>query len=167
MKNIYIAIAIASCAATIGLNPAIARSEPAYGSYIGVGGNLGFSQAETQDGRQFGGVVSVRYKMLKLPISLRSQALLGSGQAIVPAVSYDLPLNWQTDAYVGAGVALPLTSTESPLGNKTSLVIQPGIDYALPNSNAILFGNAVVSLDAYKEGGGAAVSIQGGIGWRF
>jgi hypothetical protein len=167
MKGIYCVIAIATSLGLIGSNPILTHSEPAYGSYVGVGGNLGFSQAENQDGNSLGGVVSVRYKLLETPISLRGQAMLGSGQAIVPSISYDLPLNWQTDAYVGAGVALPISSTDSPVGNKTSLVIQPGIDYALPNSNAILFGNAVVSLDAYKEGGGPAVSIQGGVGWRF
>jgi hypothetical protein len=167
MKRISWLIGMVTSSVTIGLNPIVARSEPAYGSYVGVGGNLGFSQSENQDGNQLGGVVSVRYKLLETPISLRSQALLGSGQAIVPSVSYDIPLNWQTDAYLGAGVALPISSTDSPVGNKTSLVIQPGIDYSLPNSNAVLFGNAVVSLDAYQEGGGAAVSIQGGVGWRF
>ncbi|PSB02004.1 hypothetical protein [Merismopedia glauca] len=167
MKRISWAIAIATSSVIIGLNPIVARSGPAYGSYVGVGGNLGFSQSENQDGKPLGGVISVRYKMLEIPISLRSQALLGSGQAIVPSISYDLPLNWQTDAYVGAGVALPISSSDSPVGNKTSLVIQPGIDYSLPNSNAVLFGNAVVSLDAYEEGGGAAISIQGGVGWRF
>lgn len=145
--------------------PAIAQA--AYGSYIGIGPSLSLTENSAGEGRQVGGVVSIRYKFLKLPVSLRTQALIGANTAVVPTVSYDLPLNWQTDAYLGAGVVFAGGNTPTPVGNQTSFALQPGIDFVVPNSNTVIFGNAVIAFDAYSNGGGNAVSIQGGIGLKF
>lgn len=86
---------------------------------------------------------------MELPFSLRGQALIGDNTAVVPAVSYDLPLNWQTDVYLGAGLVFAGGNTSSPVGNQTSFALQPGIDYVIPNSNAVIFGNATIAFDAY------------------
>jgi hypothetical protein len=126
-----------------------AYSQAAYGSYVGVGG-----------------VVAARYKLLELPISIRAQALIGSGVAVVPSVSYDIPINWQTDAYIGPGVVIP-SGEGTPVGDKVSFAIQPGVDYAFPNSNLVAFGNAIIAFDAFRDRGGTAFSIQGGVGLRF
>lgn len=144
-----------------------ASAQAAYGSYVGAGVTVGTSQGPNDNGRQIGGVIAARYKLLELPISLRAQALIGSGIAVVPTISYDLPLNWQTDAYLGAGVAFAAGSSPSPVGDKTSFALQPGIDYAVANSNTVLFGNAIIAFDAYRNGGGTAISVQGGVGVRF
>ena len=138
------------------------QAQVAYGSYVGVGPTVGLS-----DGGQVGGVVAARYKLLKAPVSFRAQALIGKNTAIVPTVSYDIPLNWQTDAYVGAGLALAGGDTPSPVGNKVSFAVQPGVDYVIPNSNTVIFGNAIIAFDAYRDRGGAAVSVQGGVGLKF
>lgn len=146
--------------------PALAQA--AYGSYIGIGPSLSLTENSAGEGRQVGGVVSVRYKLLKLPVSLRTQAFVGANTAVVPTVSYDLPLSWQTDAYLGAGVVFAGGGdTPSPVGNQTSFALQPGIDFAVPNSNTVIFGNAIIAFDAYRNGGGNAVSVQGGVGLRF
>ncbi len=142
-------------------------AQAAYGSYLGVGGTLGLSTDSNSDGRQLGGVVAARYKLLKLPFSLRVQGLVGSGTAVVPTVSYDYPLNWQTDVYLGAGLAFGSGETPSPVGDTVSLAIQPGIDYMVPNSDLVYFGNAIIAFDAYRDGGGTAVSVQGGVGLQF
>ena len=97
-------------------------------------------------------------------MSLRTQAIIGDGTAIVPTVSYDLPLNWQTTAYLGAGVAF--VSGNTPVGNRDSFALQPGIDYVVPNSNTVIFGNAIIGFNGFREGG-SAVSLQGGVGLRF
>lgn len=145
-----------------------ASAQAAYGSYVGVGATVGINDNDFGEGRQIGGVVAVRYKLLQAPLSLRAQALIGASPAVVPTISYDIPLNWQTDVYVGAGVAFGSGNrTPSPVGDKTSFAIQPGIDYVVPNSNAVLFGNAIIAFDAYRDGGGTAVSVQGGVGLRF
>lgn len=141
-----------------------AQAQVAYGSYVGVGPTVGLS-----DGGQIGGVVAARYRPLKssVPVSFRAQALVGENIAVVPTVSYDLPLNWQTDAYVGAGLVLAGGDKPSPVGNKVSFALQPGVDYMVPNSNTVIFGNAIIAFDAYRDRGGAAVSVQGGVGLRF
>lgn len=139
-----------------------AQAQVAYGSYIGVGPTVGLS-----DGGQIGGVLAFRYKLLESPISFRAQALVGQSTAVVPTVSYDLPINWQTDAYLGAGLVLAGGDTPSPVGNKISFALQPGIDYVVPNSNTVIFGNAIIAFDAYRDGGGTALSVQGGVGLRF
>lgn len=142
-----------------------AAAQAAYGSYVGVGPAVRLSGSDDEDSSRVSAVVAARYKFLRAPISLRAQAFIGSGTAIVPTVSYDYPLNWQTDVYIGAGASIPLGG-DTVLGNRTSFAIQPGIDYALPNSNVVVFGNAVIAFDGYKNGGTAA-TLQGGVGLRF
>jgi hypothetical protein len=161
------ALGIITTAVGVMLNPNAAAAQAAYGSYIGVGANLGVSDSGNGEGSSAGGVINIRYKFLEAPFSLRSQALIGSNQAIVPTISYDIPLNWQADAYLGAGIVFAAGDEPTPVGNKTGLALQPGIDYALPNSKAVIFGNAIIAPNAYQDGGGTAISVQGGIGWRF
>ncbi|WP_017316905.1 hypothetical protein [Mastigocladopsis repens] len=138
-----------------------AQAQVAYGSYVGVGAGVGFA-----DGARVGGVIAGRYKLLETPVSLRAQAFIGSNVALVPTVSYDYPINWQTDAYIGAGLVLAGGDTPSPVGNKISFALQPGIDYVVPNSNTVIFGNAIIAFDAVRDGG-TAFALQGGVGLRF
>jgi hypothetical protein len=138
-----------------------AQAQVAYGSYLGVGPAVGFA-----DGAQVGGVIAARYKLLEVPVSFRAQAFIGSNVALVPTVSYDYPINWQTDAYIGAGLVLAGGDTPSPVGNKIGFALQPGIDYVVPNSNTVIFGNAIIAFDAVRDGG-TAFSLQGGVGLRF
>jgi hypothetical protein len=145
-----------------------ANAQAAYGSYVGVGPAFGLTSGGIGEDSQTTANIAVRYKLLRAPLSVRTQVLVGSeGTAIVPTISYDVPLSWQADVYVGAGAAIVPGSGLTPVGNKTSFAIQPGIDYALPNSSFVLFGNAIVAFDAYRSGGNTAVSVQGGLGLRF
>ncbi|WP_341529840.1 hypothetical protein WKK05_11260 [Nostoc sp. UHCC 0302] len=139
-----------------------AQAQVAYGSYIGIGPTVGIT-----DGIQIGGVLAARYKVLESPISFRAQALIGRNTAVVPTVSYDVPLNWQTDAYLGAGLVLAGGGDSSPVGDKISFALQPGVDYIVPNSNTVIFGNAIIAFDAYRDSGSTAISVQGGVGLRF
>jgi len=154
--------AIGSLALSVGVafhaEPATAQA--AYGSYVGVGGSVGFG-----DGTRASGAVAFRYRVLEVPISFRTQVLAGSGVAFVPTVSYDIPLDWQTEVYIGAGVAFT-GDDKTPVGDSTSFVLQPGIDRALPSSNLVIFGNAIIAFDAYRDGG-TGVSVQGGVGLQF
>ncbi|PSN19392.1 hypothetical protein C7271_07550 [filamentous cyanobacterium CCP5] len=150
-------------------NPA--NAQVAYGSYVGIGGAVGLTNAaDTGEGSNFAGVISGRYRFLERPISLRAQAFLFGGEfAFVPTVSYDIPLSWNLDAYVGAGASFTGggDGTPSPVGDKTAFVLQPGVDYTFPNSNLVAFGNAVFAFDAYEEGNNMAISVQGGVGIQF
>lgn len=169
IKSIF-SVAIATTLMTsIGVieSQTAAQAQAAYGSYIGVGGSIGITSDDNGDGQQIGAVINARYKFLEAPISLRTQAFIGSGTAIVPTVSYDIPVSWQADAYVGAGVSFASGTSPSPVGDQTSFVIQPGLDYVIPNGNTVIFTNAVLAFDAYEEGGGTALAVQGGMGLRF
>lgn len=170
-----VAIALGSMALALGAfsaQPQPAMAQAAYGSYVGIGGSFGLSSGDDEAGEDSsaGAVIAARYKLLRAPVSIRAQALISDRTALVPTVSYDFPLNWQTDLYIGAGASLMLDGDQedtSPIGNQSSFVLQPGIDHTLPNSNLVLFGNAIFAFDGYQEGSNAAVSIQGGVGLRF
>ncbi|MCU0526176.1 MAG: hypothetical protein MUF72_15260 [Elainella sp. Prado103] len=164
------ALALSGAALGVGLwaTATPASAQAAYGSYIGIGGSFGVTDGPAGDGTSGGGVIAFRYKFLEVPISIRAQALIGETTALVPTVSYDVPLNWQTDAYIGLGAALQDSEeSTSPVGNQTSFVLQPGIDHSFPYSNVVLFGNAIIAFDAYKDSSNTAASIQGGVGVRF
>lgn len=164
---------VGAIAAALGLGlmlaaPSPASAQAAYGSYIGGGIAVGVTDGPDGDGGNTGGLIAIRYKFLEIPVSLRGQALIGDTTAFVPTISYDIPLSWQADIYLGAGAAIQDSDeNSSPIGNQTSFVLQPGIDYALPDSNLVVFGNAIIAFDAYKESSDTAASIQGGLGVRF
>ncbi|MGB3137260.1 MAG: hypothetical protein WBG38_14170 [Nodosilinea sp.] len=152
------------------LAPEAAEAQVAYGSYVGVGAGVGVtSDAATGQGSGVQGVISGRYRLLQYPVSLRAQAFLFGGEfAFVPTVSYDVPLSWNADAYVGAGAAFVGGGNDTSIvGDKTSFVIQPGVDYLFPNSNLVAFGNAIFAFDAYRQGGNMAITVQGGVGLQF
>ncbi len=175
MKNLFnLATALLSSAAFVSLtaiaSPESMQAQPAYGSYLGAGASFGFTNGNTNTGEnsRTSALVSARYKFLEFPISVRTQLLIGNSTAVVPTVSFDVPLNFDTDIYIGAGVSLANTVDTTPVGNKNSFVIQPGIDYTLPNSNLVLFGNVIFAFDAYRNSPGtSATSLQTGLGIRF
>lgn len=148
--------------------PSAASAQAAYGSYIGIGGSIGLSDGGTGDDVSGGGVIAVRYRFLEAPISLRGQLLISESSAFVPTISYDVPLSWQTDAYIGVGAAIQdSNNNSSPVGNQTAFVIQPGIDHVFPDSNLVVFGNAIIAFDAYKNSNDTAAAIQAGVGVNF
>jgi len=167
LSKSLLAIAMVSAAGMV-LN-STAEAQPAYGSYIGAGVSFGTTEGNSNLGeiRNTSAVAAVRYKFLEMPISLRTQVLIGSSTAIVPTVSYDFPINFDTDIYIGAGISLANTSNNTPVGNRNAFVFQPGIDYAIPNSNLVVFGNVILALDAYRNSAGTAAAIQTGVGFRF
>jgi hypothetical protein len=160
-------IGLLGCTSVIAAAPS--HAQPAYGSYIGVGGSFGITNgsAAAGQGTTVSGVVALRYKFLEMPVSLRTQVLIGNSTAVVPTISYDLPLNFDTDLYLGVGAALSNTNSATPVGNQNSFALQPGIDYTVPNSNLVVFGNAIISFDSYRGSGGTATSVQTGVGFRF
>ena len=145
-----------------------AQAQAAYGSYIGGGGSLGLTDEDNGDGDGLGVVISGRYKFLAVPLSVRAQAFLFNGDfALVPTVSYDFPVSFQTDLYIGAGLTLPTGNDASPVGDQVAFVLQPGVDFAVPGSDVVVFGNAIFAFDAFEDGGGTAAAVQAGVGWNF
>lgn len=163
-------LALTATIAGSALAPEAAEAQVAYGSYVGIGAGVGLTNdAATGQGSGMQGVIAGRYRLLRYPVSLRAQGFIFGGEfAFVPTISYDVPLSWNTDVYVGAGASfVGGGNNPSIVGDKTSFVIQPGIDYLFPNSNLVAFGNAIFAFDAYREGGNMAISVQGGVGLQF
>ncbi|MEL6469780.1 MAG: hypothetical protein AAFP20_10015 [Cyanobacteria bacterium J06614_10] len=129
-----------------------ANAQAAYGSYIGIGPAFGDGELAV--------AINGRYNILELPISIRGAAFLGDGSAFVPTVSYDFPLNFNTEIYAGAGVAF--ASEGSVMGDGTSFVLQPGVDYTMDRSNLVFYGNAIIPI-----GGDTTTAVQGGVGIQF
>ena len=69
--------------------------------------------------------------------------------------------------YLGVGLVLASEDKSSTVGNKISFALQPGVDYIIPNSNTVIFGNAIIAFDSYRNRSSNAFSIQGGVSWRF
>ncbi|MGB7251210.1 MAG: hypothetical protein WBC73_19910 [Phormidesmis sp.] len=132
-----------------------AQAQAAYGSYIGIGPAVGFG-----DDGNFGVALNGRYNVLELPISIRGAAFFGDGSAFVPTISYDFPLNFNTEIYLGAGVAF--AGEGSVLGDGTAFAIQPGVDYTMDESNLVLYGNAIFAI-----GNDTSTAVQGGVGIQF
>ncbi|NUN63673.1 porin family protein [Pseudanabaena biceps] len=168
LTKILVSLTALGCTSAIAVPSA--QSQPAYGSYLGAGASFGFTSGNSSAGEssRTSALIAARYKFLEFPISLRTQILIGNSTAVVPTISFDVPLNFDTDVYIGAGVALSNTVDTTPVGNKNSFVIQPGIDYTLPNSNLVLFSNVIFAFDAYRNSSGtSATSLQTGLGLRF
>jgi hypothetical protein len=168
VKNLFkvlLGVGLLGCLSAIAAAPS--QAQPAYGSYIGVGGSFGLTEGNSAagEGKTAAGVIALRYKFLEMPVSLRTQVLIGTNTAVVPTISYDLPINFDTDVYLGVGASIANSNT--PVGNKSSLVLQPGVDYTVPNSNMVVFANAIFAFDAYRVTGGTATSVQTGVGFRF
>lgn len=162
------AIALGSVvvAGAIAITGSPAKAQAAYGSYIGIGGSFGLTESNMQDSEN-SVLLAARYKFLRLPVSLRAQGLIGGdGSAFVPTLSYDIPITWDADVYLGAGGSF-VTGDNTPVGDRSSFAIQPGLDYSIPNSELVVFGNAIIAFDAYRDEDKTAVSLQGGIGIRF
>ncbi|MEL6383242.1 MAG: hypothetical protein AAFQ89_12485, partial [Cyanobacteria bacterium J06626_18] len=104
--------------ATVLMTAQSAQAQAAYGSYVGIGAGVGLSSDDDGDGGGVAALISGRYRFLRIPVSIRAQAFIGDGFAIVPTVSYDYPLSWNTDIYLGAGVSFT-GDDPSVLGDQT------------------------------------------------
>jgi len=148
-------MAFGTLASTVAVTLAVAmpaNAQAAYGSYIGIGPAFGDGEGAI--------AINGRYNILELPISIRGAAFLGDGSAFAPTVSYDFPLNFNTEIYVGAGVAF--ASEGSVMGDGTSFVVQPGVDFTMDRSNLVFYGNAIIPF-----GGDTTTAVQGGVGIQF
>jgi hypothetical protein len=169
MRTIYLGL-LAGLGISLSAPAFTAEAQPAYGSYLGVGASFGLNNGNVNAGEtaRTSVLLTGRYKFLEVPLSIRAQAMIGSSTAVVPTVSYDFPLNFDTDLYLGAGAALANTADTTPVGNKNSFVLQSGVDFAIPKSNFVLFSNVVFAFDAYRNAPGVtATSVQAGLGFRF
>lgn len=138
-------------------------------SYVGAGISAGVTNGgQNNDAANFGGNLTGRVKLGDTPFSARGNVLWNDDTtAIIPEVSVDVPIANRTNAFVTGGYSfVENNGSPSPLGNRDAVVIGAGVESEVAN-NFLVYTNAKVGLRAYENSPASAVSINGGIGYRF
>ncbi|MBD2436000.1 hypothetical protein [Nostoc sp. FACHB-110] len=138
-------------------------------SYIGAGVAANVTNGGlNNDAANFGGNITSRVKLGSTPFSARGNVLWNKNTtSIIPEVSVDVPIANKTNAFVTGGYSfVEKDGAPSPLGNRDSVVVGAGVESEVAN-NFLLYTNAKVGLRAYQNSPASAVTINGGIGYRF
>ncbi|MEA5466935.1 hypothetical protein [Leptothoe sp. PORK10 BA2] len=176
----------------IGSQPAGAEPAGLSGSYAGatlsadqVMGLQGLQNPLTQTLIQSSGVSSKApgASALALPAAQQYQGRLdlensdlsvrgslyvqGESTAIVPSVTYDIPVQGSTNVYAGAGYALiNPDGGATPLGDRNGLVLSAGAESGvLPG--IVVYGNAQIGVGTDSQTGNSPLRWQMGVGRRF
>lgn len=170
MRFFNLAISLGAATSVI-LSGGIAAAQPTGmdGSYIGVGIAGGVtSGGQGNDGEVFGGNVQGRYAIPETPISARGAVLFGGDStAIMPMLTIDSAIADNTNLYLGAGYSfITDEGNNTPLGNRNAAVITLGAESEV-SDRVIVYGDAKWGIDAYENSSADAVSLQGGVGYRF
>ncbi|MGH1394407.1 MAG: hypothetical protein ACRAVC_10280 [Trichormus sp.] len=177
MKNILkslVAISALSSVIMTGfvINASQAAAETQKGtdaSYVGAGFAAGVTEGgQTNDAPNFGGNLTGRVKLGNTPFSARGNILWNDKtSAIIPELSVDVPIANRTNAFVTGGYSfVEKNGSPTPLGNRDAVVVGAGIESEVAN-NFLVYTNAKVGLRAYENSPASAISINGGIGYRF
>ncbi len=148
---------------------ASARPTGTNASYLGAGISISATNnGKTSDDAGFGGNIQGRVAIPNTPISARGAILFNDQtSAIMPIVSYDVPVTNNANVYLGAGYSFVEEDGElSPLGSKDAVVLTTGVE-AEVRRNIVLYGDAKLGIDAYEDSSGSAVSFQLGAAYRF
>ncbi|MDF5707115.1 MAG: hypothetical protein PUP90_05385 [Nostoc sp. S4] len=140
-------------------------------SYVGAGIAAGVTsggQAGTNDDATFGGNVTGRLKLGNTPFSARGNVLWSDKtSAIIPEVSFDVPIANKTNAYLTGGYSfVEKDGSRTPIGNRDAVVVGAGVESEVAN-NFLLYTNTKVGISAYQNSDTPAVSINAGIGYSF
>jgi hypothetical protein len=158
-------------AATILLSASIASAQPAgmNDNYVGAGISAGTTHGiHSNDDAVFGGNIQGRFVIPQTPVSARGAVLFGGdATAIVPTLTYDLPIANNTNLYVGGGYSFITSEGQNTqLGNRDAAVVTAGVESKV-NRNLVIYGDAKWAIDAYENSNGDALSLQTGLGLRF
>jgi hypothetical protein len=158
-------------ATSILLSASIATAQPAGidGNYIGAGISAGTTHGvHNNDDAAFGGNIQGRFAIPQAPASVRGAVLFGGdATAIVPTLTYDLPIARNTNLYLGGGYSFITDEGQNTqLGNRDAAVVTVGAESEV-SRNVILYGDAKWAIDAYENSNGDALGLQAGVGLRF
>ncbi len=138
-------------------------------SYVGGGVSVGaLDDGQAANAPFVGGNVQGRIAIPKAPVSLRGSAIFtDKSVALVPTVSYDLPITNNANLYLGVGYSyVPNTNHASPLGDQSTFVFSPGVEASV-SKNLVLYSDAKIGLNGFKNGDATSMSVQAGAGFRF
>ncbi|MBW4665490.1 MAG: porin family protein [Chroococcus sp. CMT-3BRIN-NPC107] len=148
---------------------ASARPSGTKASYLGAGVSTGLTNGgQSGDAATFGGNIQGRLAIPNTPVSARG-AILCSDEtsAIMPIISYDIPVTNKANAYLGAGYSfVEANGKPTPLGNKNSVVLTTGLETEV-TKNIMFYTDAKLGIKAYENSPASAVSFQAGAAYRF
>lgn len=139
------------------------------GAYVGGGVAAGVTNSGQAEGAaQVGGNIQGRVQIPNTPISARGSVLFGpNNTAIMPIVTYDLPVARNTNVYVGGGYSfVERDGQATPLGNKNAPVVTLGAESSITR-DVVVYGDAKWGINAYENTDADALSFQAGVGYRF
>lgn len=139
------------------------------GSYVGAGISAGVTNGgQDGDAATFGGNIQGRVAIPNAPVSVRGAVLFSDEtSAIMPILSYDVPVGRNANVYVGAGYSfVESNGNPTPLGNQDGVVVTAGAEAAVAR-NVVVYGDAKLGVNAYENSPASAVSVQAGVGYRF
>ncbi len=138
-------------------------------SYIGAGLSGSVTRGGGNDeGHTFGGNVQGRFAVPNAPVSARGSVLFnGNNAAIIPTLTYDLPLTERTNLYAGAGYSFVVDHDRtSQLGNRNTPVLTAGVESRV-GDRVVVYSDVKYGIKAYESNDAGAVSLQGGVGFEF
>lgn len=177
MKNILKSLVTISALSSLIVAPILldaskASAEPQKGtdaSYVGAGIGVGVTDGgANNNSNNFGGNLTGRLKLGDTPFSARGNVIwTNETSAIIPEVSFDVPIANRTNAFATAGYSfVEKNGSATPIGNRDAVVLGAGVESEIAN-NFLVYTNAKVGLRSFQNDGASAVSINGGIGYRF
>jgi hypothetical protein len=148
---------------------AFAQPKGTKADYIGAGVSAGVTNGgQNGDAATFGGNIQGRLTTQKAPVSVRGAVLFSDDtSAIMPMLTYDVPVARNTNVYVGGGYSfVEKDGQPTPLGNKNAPVVTVGAETQL-GQNLVVYGDTKWGIDAYQNSPADAVSVQAGAGFKF
>lgn len=126
------------------------------------------SNAERADGETTPSQFQGRLDLPNTPISVRGAVVVGDDvKAILPMLSYDLPVTNNANVYAGAGYAVVKTpGEETPLGDRNGVILTTGAEAAV-GGGLVIYGDAKVRLNGERDSDNPPVRLQVGAGLRF
>lgn len=142
--------------------------------YFGGGFAAGVTNGGTKkpggDAATFGGNLTGRVKLGPTPFSARTHILWSDETtAIIPQVSIDKGIARGTNVYLGAGYSFVEKHDQgkhTPLGNTNGPALTAGVESEV-GKNFLIYSNATVGVNTYQNSSASAVSLNGGVGYRF
>lgn len=138
-------------------------------NYVGAGISAGVTNGGQEgDAATFGGNIQGRVAVPNAPVSVRGAVLFSDEtSAIMPMVTYDVPVTNNANVYVGGGYSLvEKDGSPTPLGNRNAPVVTVGAE-AQVTQNLVVYGDTKWGIDAYQNSSADAVSFQAGAGFKF
>ena len=174
MKNLFKKLTLVATLTLVSLmaKPGLAlenSTKGTDGNYIGAGISAGVTNGgQNGDAATLGANIQGRYSVRNTPISVRGSALFtDENVALIPTISYDVPITNNFNGYLGLGYSFVVDNGEpTPLGNRDSIVLTLGGE-AEVGSNIMVYGDTKFGINAYENSPASALSLQAGVGYKF